>query len=152
MFWVLLFALVCWILFDLRPGAGLAGGLALLTAVALHLGLGGASGVRVSPLGAARFLPYFLVQSARGGLDVSRRALAPSLPLSPRMIRYSVRLPAGPPRVFFVGVISLLPGTFSAELHDDELTVHLLATDVASRETLHTMERKVGEIFGLALR
>ena len=82
---------------------------------------------------------------------MSRRALSPALPLSPRLLRYSVRLPVGSARVFFVGVISLLPGTFSAELQEDELTVHLLAKEVASEETLRELERRVAAIFGLSI-
>ncbi len=77
-------------------------------------------------VGLARFLPVFVWFSLRGGLDVALRALHPHCPLAPGLLVYPLRLRVGPARVFFANTVSLLPGTLSAELEDDRLTVHIL--------------------------
>lgn len=103
------------------------------------------------PLAVLRSLPYAAVQALGGGIDVARRAFSPSLPLAPEMIRYPLRLPAGPARTLFVNVTSLLPGTFSAEIQGDEVAVHLLADTGDTLERLQELERRVAASFGLSL-
>lgn len=103
------------------------------------------------PAGALRLLPHLAIQALGGGIDVARRALSPSLPLAPGLIRYSVRLPPGPARTLFVNTISLLPGTFSAELVDDQLRVHLLARSGDPQERLQELEARIAGSFGLPL-
>lgn len=103
------------------------------------------------PLAALRSLPYAASQALSGGIDVARRAFSPSLPLTPEMIRYPLRLPPGPARILFVNITSLLPGTFSAELGDDELSVHLLADTGDTLERLQELEERVAASFGLSL-
>ncbi len=80
--------------------------------------------------GLLRFIPYFLLQSVRGGIDVARRAYSPSLPLNPDVIDFPLSLPPGRPRIFFLNSVSLLPGTLSAELCDTILKVHVLDRDI----------------------
>ncbi|MBE0509552.1 MAG: Na+/H+ antiporter subunit E [Chromatiales bacterium] len=43
-------------------------------------------------LGWLRFIPFFLLQSLLGGIDVARRAFHPRTPLSPTLIRYPLSL------------------------------------------------------------
>ncbi|MFO7766051.1 MAG: Na+/H+ antiporter subunit E [Pelovirga sp.] len=81
---------------------------------------------QMSLSGLLRFIPYFLLQSVRGGIDVARRAYSPSLPLDPTVIDFPVSLPPGRPRVFFLNSISLLPGTLSVDLSDTTIKVHVL--------------------------
>lgn len=72
------------------------------------------------------FAGFFLVESFRGGVDVAWRALRPAMPIRPAFSRYRLALPPGQPRTLMVAVVSLLPGTLSADLDDDErvLIVH----------------------------
>jgi multicomponent Na+:H+ antiporter subunit E len=143
-------AIFWWIL----SGPGLdgwwAGLIAVTMGMALHHVLGG-SGPRVFRLARLpAFAPWFLLQSIRGGIDVARRAFAPSLPLEPGFLRYPSRLPEGPARVFFVNCISLLPGTFSADLEDDVVRVHLLAELDRGPSRLAALETRVARLFNVA--
>lgn len=145
----LLLALVWWVQSFPRTDAWLVGTLAVAAGVLLHMGLGGRQAPFPRPRGVLAFAPFFLDRMVRGGLDVSRRALAPSLPLDPDFIRYRTRLPPGLVRVFFINAISLLPGTFSAGVDDDQITVHRLDPALAPEDTLETLEEKVAGLFGL---
>jgi multicomponent Na+:H+ antiporter subunit E len=149
--WLLVFALVWWVLALPRTDGWVAGGLAVALGTLLHTGLGGRSGERIRLRGLLGFIPFFLVQSLRGGADVARRALSPSLPLATGFIRYRIRIPEGPSRVFFMNCISLLPGTISARLQDRSLQVHLLAEDDRVAGRLSLLEEKVAALFGHSL-
>ena len=99
---------------------------AVLLATALSLMLAPSSQYSISPAGAFRFIPFFLRQSFRGGIDVMRRALSLRQLLNPGLVSYTTFLPEGSARIFFVNTISLLPGTLSAELHGNRVTIHTL--------------------------
>jgi multicomponent Na+:H+ antiporter subunit E len=102
--------------------------------------------------GLAGFVPYFLAQSVRGGVDVARRALSPSMPLNPGFMRFQLRLPAGPAQVWFVWIVSLLPGTVSAELDPGSLRVHVLDLEnMPAHHTLTRLEERVAALFGSRL-
>lgn len=147
--WLAIYTLVWLLLAWPRTGAWGAGAVAVAAGVLLHVGLGGRSGARLSVSGVARFVPFFLLESVRGGIDVSRRALAPSVPVAPDLLRYAVRLPEGPPRIFFLNAISLLPGTFSAWLEGNVITVHRLSRERGSEVLLRMLEDRVAGLFGL---
>lgn len=106
--------------------------------------------LRVSFAGALRFVPYFVRQSLWGGLDVARRALDPRMPLDPALLVYRLRLPPGPARVFLADIVSLLPGTLSAELAGDRLRLHVLDRAPAPA-AVRTLEERVADLFGLRL-
>ncbi len=148
-FWILLLGVAWWILAD--PDAGgfwWAGAVGVLTGgFFLHL-LGGGRRVRVRVGPAMAFVPYFLLQSLKGGTDVAIRALHPSLPLNPNFLAYRLSLPPGFARIFLANVLSLLPGTLSAELQGERLTVHLLTEGPDAEERVRELERRVGTIFG----
>jgi len=104
----------------------------------------------MAPLRVVPFVGFFLVGSLRGGIDVAWRALHPSLPIEPQFRRFALDLPHGQPRTLMVSVLSLMPGTLSAELEDDgtTLVVHALtASAMASVTTLHVQVRR---LFGVA--
>jgi len=101
-----------------------------------------------SPEGLARFVPFFLFQSLRGGLDVACRTFHPRLPLNPSLVRYPLRLEQSPAQVFMANVVSLLPGTLSADLEGSVLTVHALDIGLPVTEQLQTLESRVARLFG----
>ena len=106
---------------------------------------------RLGVVGMFRFFCFFLLQSFIGGLDVARRAIHPRLPLAPFLFNYSFRLPPGFSRVFMVNTISLLPGTLSAELYEDSVTVHGLDETINLKLKLETLEERVAYLFGQKL-
>lgn len=100
-----------------------------------------------SVFGLVRFIPFFLWESIRGGIDVAGRALHPNLPISPGLHEYSLRLPAGLPQIFMANSVSLLPGTLSTELDDSVLRVHVLDETGDFIEHLQTLEKRLADVF-----
>lgn len=101
--------------------------------------------------GVLRLALRFIAGSVRGGIDVARRALARTLPLSPTMIRFPVRLMGRSARELFAGAISLMPGTLSVSLDGSELDVHLLVDDPRARHQLARLEESIAAAVGEAL-
>lgn len=101
---------------------------------------------RWSLAGLARFVPYFLWNSLRGGIDVAVRALDPGLPIDPSVVRYEMRLDSTVSRVLMANTVTLLPGTLSAELEGNMLTVHVLSASSAVMDRLRTLERRIADL------
>jgi multicomponent Na+:H+ antiporter subunit E len=99
---------------------------AVLIASGLSLMLAPPSQYRISLVGVCRFIPFFLRQSLHGGIDVMRRALSFRQLLDPGLVSYTTFLPEGSARILFANTISLLPGTLSAELDGNSVTIHTL--------------------------
>jgi multicomponent Na+:H+ antiporter subunit E len=95
-----------------------------------------------------RFIPWFLLQSVLGGLDVALRAFRGPRVLNPSLIEYPTRIRGPVIRVIFANTVSLMPGTLTARFHGDHLTVHVLddAPNVTARLT--EVEARVGRAFG----
>lgn len=93
-----------------------------------------------------RFLPYFLGESLRGGIDVAVRAFHPRRPLAPALLDYPLQLPPGPARVVMADAVSLLPGTLCAELDGAVLRVHVLDHRRRPREQLAALEARVAAL------
>jgi multicomponent Na+:H+ antiporter subunit E len=102
--------------------------------------------------GAAAFWPYFLWQSLIGGIDVARRALAPSMPLQPAVITLELRLESAPASVFLAWTIGLLPGTASVHLSDRLLQIHVLDERLPIAARVRQVEEKVALLFHQQLR
>ncbi len=98
-----------------------------------------------------KFTPLFLWRSVLGGLDVAKRALGPQLAISPRLLRYRLRLPDRLPRVALLNIMSLLPGTLSAALEGDDLLVHVLDGEGDTLAELQALEQQVARLSGVTL-
>ncbi len=101
--------------------------------------------------GTCRLRNVFSPESLRSGFDVARRALHPEMPLAPALLDYHFRLPPGPARLFMVNVVSLLPGTLSADLSESGLVVHVLDRSLPMHDQLQVLERYVAALFGMSL-
>lgn len=95
------------------------------------------------------FVGFFLWESLRGGVGVAWRALHPRLPIDPRFHRHRLQLPEGQPRILMISLVSLLPGTLSADLEDDDetLIVHGLTAD--AEISVRRLERWIAWLFAL---
>ena len=147
---LLFFTLVWLILAGPGPTACLVGLPVVLLATWLSLRLAGAP-FYLSPGQIARFLPWFLFQSLLSGLDVMARVLWPRPRISPGLLTYQTRLSPGPAQTFFANIISLLPGTLSAELQGRELTVHCLDRDRPVKDQLTDLEERIAALFACPL-
>jgi multicomponent Na+:H+ antiporter subunit E len=101
------------------------------------------------PFGLARFSLYFLFESLRAGVDVALRALHPKLPLNPGWVDYELQLPPGSSRVLFINAVSLLPGTLSADVKGNVVSIHTLLTATDTEPELHSLEAQIADLFGL---
>jgi multicomponent Na+:H+ antiporter subunit E len=144
---VLLFAVLWWVLSG--GGGWIVGAPFILLAAWLSLNLW--TEYRLSFRGIARFLPWFAVQSLAGASDVARRALLPRMPLQPGLVRHRLRLPAGVCRVSLANVVTMLPGTLSADLIEDELVVHTLDTGRDMHAMVLDLEPRIAALFGITL-
>lgn len=105
----------------------------------------------VAWLGVAQFIPYFLWQSLRGGLDVAWRVWLPRVPVEPHFLTYPLQLPAGTARAVFVYTVGLLPGTLSVEMQEGQLLIHALNPSVEAHAELAALEQRIAALFALSL-
>jgi multicomponent Na+:H+ antiporter subunit E len=142
-------AIAWWAVSEGRPGSWGVGAPVVLAAATLAAAVVPAPRHRVRPLPLLRFLGTFAARSARGGLDVARRALSPSMPLDPGFLEIRTALPEGGARVLLADVVSLLPGTVTVDLEGDRLLLHALETGPQVEREVRDLERQVAELLGL---
>ena len=84
----------------------------------------------------------------KANLDVARRILSPSLPISPNVliVKASQRTDLG--RVTFGNSITLTPGTVTIDMEGDTLEVHALTREAAEILRQGEMDRRVTEMEG----
>lgn len=141
-------ALVWWLLSGGELSSWLVGVPAVLAAAWVGRRIGAEGRDSVSPLGLLRFLPYFLRESIRGGIDVASRVLRPRMRVAPGFVSYRTRLSGPRTRLLFLYSVSLLPGTLAADIEDDLLQVHALDTNNDFSDALRCLETAVGRVFG----
>lgn len=105
----------------------------------------------LSFIGVCSFLPFFIRQSALSGIDVMRRALCRQLAVNPGLVSYTTFLPEGSARIFFVNTISLLPGTLSADLQEDRVTVHTIDKNLAIWANMQNLELRIAILWRVKL-
>jgi multicomponent Na+:H+ antiporter subunit E len=142
-------ALVWWAVSEGRPKSWALGAPTVLLAAGLSAWLIPAPRRFVRPLPLLRFLGGFVVRSARGGLDVARRALSPSMPLSPGFLEVRLSLPEGAGRFLLADVLSLLPGTVTVDLEGDRLLLHVLEAGPEVEREVRDLEGRVADLLGL---
>ena len=103
----------------------------------------GTSADQWSLAGIARFIPYFLWNSGRGAVDVAARALHPQLPVDPAILRYEMQLDSTAARVLMANSVTLLPGTLSADMEGNVLSVHVLNASGPAMDSLSALERHI---------
>jgi multicomponent Na+:H+ antiporter subunit E len=97
------------------------------------------------PRGLIGFIPFFLLRSVQGGIDVAHRAFRPAMPLHPEIVTHRLR---GSPlqAILLAWIVSLLPGTASVRLDRNVLHVHVLDSKLPIRKNLRDLERRVAAI------
>jgi len=96
------------------------------------------------------FSLFFLKESFAGGIDVARRALARRPRLDPSIMDHPLHLESEEARVFFAGIVNLLPGTASVRLGDSSLRIHVLDQSLPIRIKLRELENIISRLFGEA--
>jgi multicomponent Na+:H+ antiporter subunit E len=111
--------------------------------VADHEGVPVRLGIR-TPL----YWPWLVVQIAKSNVDVAKRILSPSLPISPTTVRIRMtqRTPLG--MVVFANSITLTPGTVAMTIDEDTVLVHALTEENARALEEGEMSRRVAVFEG----
>jgi len=94
-----------------------------------------------------KFIPYFLLESLRGGWAVAIATLSPRMRLNPLYIDYRIGLQNARSRLFFTNCVSLLPGTLATHLDGRQLRVHVLDEQTDPQSDLARLEARVGAMF-----
>ncbi len=107
--------------------------------------------IGLSPLGLARFVPFFLIQSVLGGVDVALRAIAPRPRIDPVWVDVTFRVEPAPARVMVANTMSLMPGTLSVSLEGDRLRMHVLDRSMPASARAREVEEHVARMFRIGL-
>ncbi|WP_119458467.1 Na+/H+ antiporter subunit E [Rhodospirillaceae bacterium SYSU D60014] len=93
---------------------------------------------------------WLLLEIAKSNVDVARRILDPSLPISPTLIRVKASQRTELGRVIYANSITLTPGTVSIQLTDGTIEVHALTAEGAESLRGGEMNRRVAALEGAA--
>jgi multicomponent Na+:H+ antiporter subunit E len=95
-----------------------------------------------------QYAPWLVKEICKANLDVTRRILARTLPISPTMtdVRPSQRTELG--RVILANSITLTPGTVSVDVTDRAIRVHSLTVEGVVGDSLLEMDRRVHRLEG----
>jgi len=145
----LIFSLIWWVLSGAPAQSWWIGGPAVAIAVFVSIAL-------IPPRVVVwheffRFVPYFLLRSLVGGIDVAWRVFHPRIPIAPDLVEYPLRLPAGLPRVIMINTVSLLPGTLVADEDQRVLKVHVLDGRSDFKTELVSLEQSLARMFAVPL-
>ncbi|MEL6347185.1 MAG: Na+/H+ antiporter subunit E [Myxococcota bacterium] len=94
------------------------------------------------------YLPWLVVEVIKANLDVARRVLSPSMPISPTVTRIPAPQRTALGRVIYANSITLTPGTVSIELDDNSILVHALSADGVADLRSGVMAAKVCALEG----
>lgn len=132
-----------WLLTEGDPTSWVVGAPTIGVALIVRHRLNPLAPWKISLLGAGRYLLSFFKLSFVSGVDVVRRALHPRLPMNPGLIEHRMRLRSPAEKLLAAGTVNLLPGTLSADLDQDRLTVHTLDITGPVIRDLQQLERLV---------
>jgi len=93
-------------------------------------------------LGVVRFIPFFLAESARGGLDVALRALGPGRRTAPGWMEHKFQTDDPDVQLVVANALSLMPGTLCARLEDGRVVVHILDVHSAAVRFVPILEER----------
>jgi multicomponent Na+:H+ antiporter subunit E len=98
-----------------------------------------------------RYAYFFILESLRGGLDVSRRVMLAETRVSPEFYDYPMQLQVPHAQQLFISSISLLPGTLCANRKENMLRIHTIDQHMDTSRAIKQLESLVGKIFGESL-
>ena len=141
-----LYTVLWWAISEGNPNSWSVGAFSVAGAAACSLGLAPNAVLRWRPMDGLRFLSLFLRHTLLGACDVAKRALRPSLRLSPALRTYELCVPDGTGRVLLMDTVSLLPGTLSARVVDNTLVVHALDANLWDPRLLRQFESLINRL------
>lgn len=96
-----------------------------------------------------RYLPWIAKEVVKANIDVAKRVLTLGWPnVNPRLFDVPTTQHSDLGRVLYANSITLTPGTVSIRVHDNKITVHAIADDVAEDLLKGEMDRQVTRLEG----
>ena len=140
-FWLILTAAV--------PASLIIAALFIVLAILLKPPVDNSTGktrVNVNFSGLLQFAWFFMLESLRGGIDVSRRVLSARPRVDAAFYDYSMRLQIPYAQQLFISSISLLPGTMCADLDNQHLRIHTLDRHMDTPAGIRRLESLIGKL------
>lgn len=103
---------------------------------------------QLNPTSLFSFFCYFFLQSLRGGWDTAKLALQGKQQLSSGVIKYPIQMVNESHIFTFMQVLSLLPGTVSAQHNGREISIHVLDLNSFNRAEIDNCYLRVGKLLG----
>ena len=97
---------------------------------------------------AALYAPWLAWAIVKANMDVTRRILSPSMPISPTLVEVPATQHNQLGQVIFANSITLTPGTVSVDVEDGIITVHALTREAADELATGEMDRRVTRLEG----
>jgi multicomponent Na+:H+ antiporter subunit E len=103
--------------------------------------------IHLSPK-ALLYWPWLAWEIVKSNVDVARRILSPTLPISPTVIRLKASQKSELGKVIYANSITLTPGTVSIDIDGDKIEVHALTREAAQALRTGDMDRRVTRFEG----
>lgn len=97
----------------------------------------------LQPFRVLHYWGWLLIEIIKSNLDVSKRILLPSMPITPVLLWVHATQPSELGQVIYANSITLTPGTVSVDLKDDYIEVHALTRETADALRTGEMDRQV---------
>ncbi len=94
------------------------------------------------------YLVWLTVEVIKANVDVAKRVLSPSMPISPTVARLPAPQRTDLGMVIYANSITLTPGTVSIELDDESILVHGLSRDGVADLQSGVMAKRVCTLEG----
>jgi multicomponent Na+:H+ antiporter subunit E len=94
-----------------------------------------------------RFLVWLLLRIPPAGVAIARVVLDPRRPPRPGVFRFRTGLASPAARTLLANAITLVPGTMTLNVEEDEFTVHAFTPDAAADLATAAMQRRIALAF-----
>ena len=146
-FRVAVLTLLWWALLGHEVDSWSVGVPTIIAAALTSLVLAPSARVPFSLVAAVIVAPKLVYRALAGGLDVAKRVLAPSLPISPSLVRLEMTLGSPFGQWCYAHCVSLLPGTLAVDIDGQEVIVHILADEPQALNELAALHRDLTRVF-----
>tara|TARA_Y100001936_G_scaffold252375_1_gene311743 strand:+ start:3773 stop:4264 length:492 start_codon:yes stop_codon:yes gene_type:complete len=94
------------------------------------------------------YIPWLIIEIIKANIDVLKLILAPSLPVTPTLLRVKASQTSDLGQVIYANSITLTPGTISVDVANGEILVHALTRSGAEDLMRGEMDRRVTRMVG----
>lgn len=92
------------------------------------------------------FLPWFVLKSVRGGVEISRLALSKPLSLAPKLFEYHCSLANPRTRALFAMCLNVMLGTTTVRIDDHCIVIHTITDAAETRADITELEKRISDM------